>query len=138
MVKKKQIFKVIFTSQGKVYEIYARSVDSSVMQGFVAVEEILFGERTTLVVDPTEEQLKLEFAGVTRIHIPFHAVVNRRGRAGGRREDATVCSTWRCGSHPSLDAVQTRWGTGEGVTGTARRIGGAPVPGTLPVPSRHT
>ena len=75
MVKKKQIFKVIFTSQGKVYEIYARRVDSSVMHGFVAVEEILFGERTTLVVDPTEEQLKLEFAGVARTHIPFHAVV---------------------------------------------------------------
>ena len=75
MVKKKQIFKVIFTSQGKVYEIYARRVDSSGMHGFVAVEEILFGERTTLVVDPTEEQLKLEFAGVTRIHVPFHAVV---------------------------------------------------------------
>ena len=75
MAKKKQIFKVIFTSQGKVYEIYARRVDSSVMHGFVAVEEILFGERTTLVVDPTEEQLKLEFAGVARTHIPFHAVV---------------------------------------------------------------
>jgi hypothetical protein len=72
---KKQIFKVIFTNQGKVYEIYARRVESSEMNGFVEVEDILFGEKTTLLVDPTEEQLKLEFNGVSRTHIPYHAVI---------------------------------------------------------------
>lgn len=72
---KKQIFKISFTNQGKVYEIYARRVTSSEIYGFVEVEEILFGEKTTLVVDPTEEQLKLEFSGVSRTHIPFHAVI---------------------------------------------------------------
>jgi hypothetical protein len=72
---KKQIFKISFTNQGKVFEIYARRVTSSEIYGFVEVEEILFGERTTLVVDPTEEQLKLEFNGVGKTHIPFHAII---------------------------------------------------------------
>jgi hypothetical protein len=74
-MKKKKIFRIQFSSQGKVIEIYARRVDSSEIHGFVAIEEILFGERTTLVVDPTEEQLKLEFNGVSKTHIPFHAVI---------------------------------------------------------------
>jgi len=72
---KKQIYKIIFSNQGKIYEIYARRVSSSEIYGLVEVEDILFGEKTTLVVDPTEEQLKLEFNGVTRTHIPFHAVI---------------------------------------------------------------
>lgn len=72
---KKKIFRIQFSSQGKVYEIYARRVDTSLIHGFVEVEEILFGERTTLVVDPAEEQIKLEFNGVGKTHIPFHAVI---------------------------------------------------------------
>ncbi len=72
---KRRVYRVIFNNQGKVYEIYARRVNSSEMHGFVEVEGLLFGEKTTLVVDPAEEQLKLEFDGVNRIHLPFHAVV---------------------------------------------------------------
>jgi hypothetical protein len=72
---KQKVYKVIFSSQGKVFEIYARRVNSSEMYGFVEVEEILFGEKTTLLVDPSEEQLKLEFNGVNRTHIPFHTII---------------------------------------------------------------
>ena len=72
---KRRVFKVIFTNQGKVFEIYARRVQSGEMYGFVEVEGILFGEKTTLVVDPSEEQLKTEFSGVNRTYIPFHAVI---------------------------------------------------------------
>lgn len=72
---KRRVYKVIFTNQGKVFEIYARRVQSGEMYGFVEVEGILFGEKTTLVVDPSEEQLKLEFSGVNRTYIPFHAVI---------------------------------------------------------------
>ena len=71
----KKTYKIIFSNQGKVYEVYARRVSSSEIYGFVEVEEILFGEKTTLLVDPTEEQLKLEFNGVNKTHIPFHAVI---------------------------------------------------------------
>ena len=71
----KQIYKVVFSSQGKVYEIFARQVSQGSLFGFVEVEEILFGERSQLVVDPSEESLRKEFEGVRRTFIPMHAVL---------------------------------------------------------------
>ena len=72
---RKSIYKVIFLNQGKVYEIYARSVGQGSLFGFIEVEQWMFGERTTVVVDPSEESLKIEFADVRRTYIPLHAVV---------------------------------------------------------------
>ncbi|MGA2151480.1 MAG: DUF1820 family protein [Geobacteraceae bacterium] len=72
---KKRIYKIIFTSQGKIFEIYARQVISGELYGFVEAQGLLFGERTTLLVDPSEEQLKLEFNGVNKTYIPFHSIV---------------------------------------------------------------
>ena len=69
------IYKVIFYNQNQVYEIYARAIYQSDMYGFIEVEEFVFGERTQLVVDPGEEKLKSEFAGVKRSYIPMHSVV---------------------------------------------------------------
>jgi len=71
----RRIFKVSFISQGKVYEIYAASVSQGDLFGFVAVEQLLFGEKSQVVVDPSEESLKLEFDGVKRTFIPLHAVL---------------------------------------------------------------
>lgn len=67
MSQSTRTYRVIFHSQGKVYEIYAKGVHQSGVLGFVEVEKLVFGEKTTLVVDPSEEHLKAEFAGVTRI-----------------------------------------------------------------------
>lgn len=72
---RKNVFKVVFQNQGKVYELYARGVQASSLFGFIEVDRLLFGQKSSLVVDPTEEQLKLEFGDVSRIHIPLHAVV---------------------------------------------------------------
>lgn len=72
---KKRIFKIMFTNQGKVYEMYARRVGQGDLYGFVEVEELLFGEKSSLLVDPGEEQLKLEFNGVKKTYIPFHSVI---------------------------------------------------------------
>jgi len=69
------IYKVVFMNQGKVYEMYARSVGQSGIFGFIEVEEFLFGERSELVVDPTEETLKNEFKGVKRTNIPMNSIV---------------------------------------------------------------
>ncbi|HET6725559.1 MAG TPA: DUF1820 family protein [Gammaproteobacteria bacterium] len=71
----KHIYKVIFLNQGKVYEIYARSVTQGTLFGFVEVEKLSFGERSSVVVDPGEERLKTEFDGVRRTYIPLHAIV---------------------------------------------------------------
>lgn len=69
------IFKVMFVNQGKVYEIFARKVSHGSMLGFVEVEELVFGERSTVVVDPSEEKIKAEFEGVKRTYLPMHSVL---------------------------------------------------------------
>ena len=69
------IFKVVFVNQGKVYEIYARKVGHGGLFGFVEVEELVFGERSTVVVDPAEEKIKSEFEGVKRTYLPLHSVL---------------------------------------------------------------
>jgi hypothetical protein len=71
----RHIYKVIFVHQGKVWEIYARSVNHGSMPGFVEVERLVFGERSSVVVDPAEERIKGEFAGVKRTFIPLHSIL---------------------------------------------------------------
>ncbi len=71
----KRLYKISFLNQGKVYEMYARSVSQGALFGFIEVEKLVFGERTTVVVDPTEERIKSEFAGVRRTYIPMHAIL---------------------------------------------------------------
>ena len=73
--KKSQIYKVIFVNQGKVFELYAENVYQGNLYGFVEVEELLFGEKSTVLVDPSEDKLKSEFAGVRRTFLPMHAIV---------------------------------------------------------------
>ena len=85
-MSKKAIYKIIFHNQGKVYEIFARSISQGNLFGFIEVAQIVFGEKTSLVVDPSEESLKSEFENVARIHVPMHAVirideVNKQGTA---------------------------------------------------------
>jgi hypothetical protein len=69
------IFKVMFVNQGKVYEVYARKVSHGSLFGFIEVEELVFGERATVVLDPGEERIKNEFAGVKRTYLPLHSIV---------------------------------------------------------------
>lgn len=69
------IFKVIFLNQGQVYEMYAKQIFQSELWGFLEVEEFVFGERTQMVVDPSEEKLKAQFEGVLRSFVPMHAII---------------------------------------------------------------
>ena len=75
MAKKKSIFKIQFHSQGRLYELYAHEVGQSSMYAFIEVADIIFGEKSKLVVDPSEERLKAEFNQVNRTYIPLHSVV---------------------------------------------------------------
>ena len=66
--------------------MYARKIRESDLFGFLEVEDFVFGENTSLVVDPSEERLQLEFNGVKRTFIPIQAVfrideVNQQGVA---------------------------------------------------------
>ena len=75
MNKQKHIYKIQFHHHGKIYELYAREVSQSHMYAFVEVADIIFGEKSKLVVDPSEERLKQEFGSVQRTYIPLHSVV---------------------------------------------------------------
>jgi len=69
------IFRIMFVNQGKVYEVYARRVNHGELFGFIEVEELLFGERSSVVLDPSEERIKGEFEGVKRTFLPLHSVL---------------------------------------------------------------
>ena len=71
----KHVYRVIFFNQGTIYEVYARKVHQGGLYGFVEVEGLIFGEKSSVVIDPSEERLKTEFTGVERTSIPMHAVV---------------------------------------------------------------
>ncbi len=75
MAHKKLVYRILFHNQGRVYELYAKSVSQSALFGFIEVEGLLFGERSQVVVDPSEEALRHEFEGAERTYIPVHAIV---------------------------------------------------------------
>lgn len=82
----KSMYKVTFMSRNEVYEVYARAVYAADLYGFVAVEDLQFNEADRVVVDPSEERLQHEFAGVRRFFVPMHAImrideVSERGEA---------------------------------------------------------
>ncbi|WP_430459932.1 DUF1820 family protein [Thalassolituus sp. LLYu03] len=72
--KQDPVYRVVFQQQGEVCEVYARYLYQSDLYGFVELEELIFGDRSPLVVDPGEEKLRATFAGVKRTFIPMHNV----------------------------------------------------------------
>ncbi|MGK2926455.1 MAG: DUF1820 family protein [Lysobacterales bacterium] len=80
----KRLYKIIFLNQGKVYELFSRSVVSSGLWGFIEVSDLVFESSEGLVVDPTEERMRQEFAGARVLHLPIQSVlrveeVDKRG-----------------------------------------------------------
>lgn len=74
-MSKKHVFRIIFIQNDVAYEMYAEQICESEMFGFIVVEDIIFGEKTSVVVDPSEEKLKSQFNGVKRTYVPMHAVI---------------------------------------------------------------
>ena len=70
-----RIFRISFINHGKIYELYAEAVRQAEVYGFLEIEGLVFGETTSVVIDPSEERLKSEFSGVTRTLVPMHAVI---------------------------------------------------------------
>jgi hypothetical protein len=69
------MYRVSFINQGNLYEVFCRKVYQADLYGFITIEEMLFGERSSIVVDPSEERLKDEFESVQRSFIPIHSVI---------------------------------------------------------------
>lgn len=75
MAKKQPVYRVRFLNEGKIFELYAKQVTQGALFGFVEISSLVWGRKSDLIVDPTEQDLKNEFAGVSRIHVPMHSVV---------------------------------------------------------------
>ena len=71
----KKLYKVTFLSQGKSLEVYARHVAASSLWGFTEVGELVFERKDGVVVDPTEEKLRDEFANTKVLHLPMQSIV---------------------------------------------------------------
>jgi len=103
---KQRLYRISFHNQGQVFEVYARQVSHGGMPGFVEVEKLVFGEKTTIVVDPSEEKLKTEFENVERFYVPLHAVIRidevskpgpARIVAGGESSKVTAFPSYNLG-----------------------------------------
>jgi hypothetical protein len=69
------VYKIQLLREGKLWEIYAKKVSQADIFGFIAVEDLIFGNRSSVVVDPGEERIRLEFEGIKRTFIPMHSIV---------------------------------------------------------------
>lgn len=69
------LYKVTFLNAGKIYELYARSVQSSALWGFTEIGDLVWDSGESMVIDPTEEKLRDEFGNTRRLHLPMHSVV---------------------------------------------------------------
>lgn len=85
-MSEKHIYKVVFVNRDQIYEVYVKTVYQSDLYGFIVIENFVFGEKSAIVIDPSEEKLRTEFEGVERSFIPMHEViridqVKKRGTA---------------------------------------------------------
>jgi len=71
---KKPVYRIRYQSEDKLYEIYARKVDTSAMFGFVEIGDFVWGRRSSVIVDPSEQVLRNEFDGVSRTYVPYNAI----------------------------------------------------------------
>lgn len=74
-MNKKTAYKIIFMQLNEIYEVFAKQIYQSDMYGFIEVEEYIFNKDKQLVVDPSSEKLKKEFAKVERSYIPMNAIL---------------------------------------------------------------
>ncbi len=70
-----QILRVTFHNNGKIYQLHAQHVTQGELYGFIEVRDLMFDAHTSVVIDPAEEKLKAEFAGVEKLVLPIHTIV---------------------------------------------------------------
>jgi len=68
-------YRVVFQNNGEVVELYVRAIFQSELYGFIEVEEYLFGQKSAVLVDPSEDKLRAEFENVKRSYIPMHHII---------------------------------------------------------------
>jgi hypothetical protein len=51
IMAKQALYKVVFVNHNQVYELYARQIFQSDLYGFIEIEDYVFGEKSSLIVD---------------------------------------------------------------------------------------
>ena len=75
MSSEKHLFRIQFIANEERYELYVREVCQGSMFGFIEIGDFVWDTHTSLVLDPSHEKLKDEFADVTRTYVPMHSVL---------------------------------------------------------------
>ena len=101
----RQIYKVIFMNQGQTYEIYARTINQGGLFGFIEVEEIVFGERSSPtasrnVTTATAAAIVAELGSGVRVGTTFRIILRNQAAA-------THAMTLVGGTGVTLDADNT-------------------------------
>ena len=71
----KRIYRIRFMGEGKIYELYAKNVSQGGLFGFIEVSQMVWGKKSEVIIDPSEQELRNEFQGVKCVHLPMHSVV---------------------------------------------------------------
>ena len=74
-MKNTLIYKIIFNTNNKVYEIYANNAYQDDIFSFIRVDGIIFDNNKGTLIDPAEEQIRLEFSGVESLLLPVQSVL---------------------------------------------------------------
>ncbi|WP_339770172.1 DUF1820 family protein [uncultured Paraglaciecola sp.] len=69
------LFRIQFIANGVRYELYVRELCQGSLFGFIEIGDFVWDNHTSVVVDPSHEKLKNEFADVTTTYIPMHNVL---------------------------------------------------------------
>ncbi len=68
------LYKVHFTWQKKDVILKARNLDLT-HPYFVSIKDLVFSSRNSLIIDPTEDDLKNTFGKTDHVMIPFQTVL---------------------------------------------------------------
>src|SRR3569832_1116836 len=133
------LYKGNFHNCGKLYELHAKKVHASAgLLGFVEVEGLMFDNGSTLLVDPTAERLKAEFAGTRQHKQPKtnkkHNKKNEKQETKRKHKKQSRTRTSRPFPHHSYSRSGTR-GT-LFVTSLHRVISACPARGDVVWPAR--
>jgi len=71
----KAVFRIQFQHRDQLIELYAGGVSQSSMMAFIEVSELIFDQKTELLIDPSEEKIKAEFGDVKSTYIPIHSII---------------------------------------------------------------
>lgn len=66
-----RVYRVLFHNQGKIFDVFVRSVGRAELFGFLELQDFVFSKPTSMVIDPTEDKLRNEFEAANRVFVPI-------------------------------------------------------------------